>query len=150
MARAHQQAPRLPREAHRRGAARTRWPSTALAMEYRSLGRHDEALQTFTTLRADHPDYVPMYLMCGQMLEKLDRKDDARGWYEAGIAKARARGDGHAASELESALAACPSRRLRNRAEVRSSAYVPSRRAPARIASSRALMRASSPRSVGS
>ena len=40
-----------------------------LAMEYRSLERHDEALATFEALRATHPDYVPMYLMCGQMLE---------------------------------------------------------------------------------
>lgn len=81
----------------------------SLAMEYRGLGRHDEALQTFTSLRANYPDYVAMYLMCGQMLEKLERFEDARGWYDAGIVKARARGDGHAASELESALAACGS-----------------------------------------
>ena len=29
-----------------------------LALEYRTLERWDEALQTFTTLRANHPDYV--------------------------------------------------------------------------------------------
>jgi hypothetical protein len=79
----------------------------SLAMEYRGLGRHDEALQTFTSLRSNHPEYVPMYLMCGQMLEKLERFEDARNWYEVGIGKARASGNGHAASELESALAAC-------------------------------------------
>jgi hypothetical protein len=50
----------------------------SLAMEYRGLGRHDEALQTFTSLRSNHPEYVPMYLMCGQMLEKLERFEDAR------------------------------------------------------------------------
>ena len=75
-----------------------------LALEYRTLERWDEALQTFTTLRANHPDYVAAYLMCGQMLEKIGRKDDARDWLGAGIAVAKKKGDGHALSELESAL----------------------------------------------
>jgi tetratricopeptide (TPR) repeat protein len=78
----------------------------ALALEYRNLERHDEALQTFTTLRTQSADYVPMYLMCGQMLDKLARKDEARDWYEAGIAAARKKGDTHAQGELEGALAA--------------------------------------------
>lgn len=77
-----------------------------LALEYRTLERWDEALQTFTTLRANHPDYVAAYLMCGQMLEKLSRNDDAREWLTAGIEVARKKRDGHALSELESALAA--------------------------------------------
>ncbi|MBX3189162.1 MAG: tetratricopeptide repeat protein [Labilithrix sp.] len=76
-----------------------------LAMEYRKLERWDEALQTFTTLRARKPDYTAMYLMCGQMLEQVGRNDEAREWLETGLAQARAKGDGHAASELESALA---------------------------------------------
>jgi tetratricopeptide (TPR) repeat protein len=75
-----------------------------LAMEYRSLGRHEEALATFDTLRARTPDYVPMYLMCGQMLETMGRLDDARTWLRSGIAAAKAKGDTHALSELESAL----------------------------------------------
>ncbi len=76
-----------------------------LALEYRNLERWDEALQTFTTLRTSNPDYVATYLMCGQMLEKIARKDDARGWLEAGIEVAKKKHDGHAQSELESALA---------------------------------------------
>lgn len=76
-----------------------------LAMEYRKLERWDEALQTFTSLRAMKPDYVAMYLMCGQMLEGIARADEARQWLEAGIAEARKKGDGHALGELESALA---------------------------------------------
>ena len=75
-----------------------------LAMEYRKLERWDEALQTFTALRAMKPDYVAMYLMCGQMLEGLARKDEAREWLEAGMEQARLKGDSHAASELQSAL----------------------------------------------
>jgi predicted Zn-dependent protease len=76
-----------------------------LAMEYRKLQRWDESLQTFTALRARKPDYVAMYLMCGQMLEEASRRDDAREWLEAGLAAAKAKGDSHAASEIESALA---------------------------------------------
>lgn len=75
-----------------------------LAMEYRNLERWDEALQTFTTLRTHHPDYVAMYLMCGQMLGGLGRKDEAREWIETGIARAGAKGDAHALSELQTAL----------------------------------------------
>ncbi len=76
-----------------------------LAMEYRKLSRWDEALQTFTTLRTRKPDYVAMYLMCGQMLAENARTDEAREWLEAGLAAAKSKGDGHAASEIESALA---------------------------------------------
>ena len=79
-----------------------------LAMEYRTLARHDEALQTFTTLRTQTPDYVAMYLMCGQMLEGIGRADEAREWLEEGIAVARKKGDSHALGKLESALAALP------------------------------------------
>jgi predicted Zn-dependent protease len=77
-----------------------------LALEYRNLERYDEALQTFTTLRAKHPGYVAMYLMCGQMLERMARNDDARDWLEAGVAEATKAGDSHARGELEGALAA--------------------------------------------
>jgi tetratricopeptide (TPR) repeat protein len=77
-----------------------------LALEYRTLERHDEALQTFTTLRTMAPEYVPMYLMCGQMLEKLGRRDDAREWLEEGIRMAKTKRDTHALGELEAALGA--------------------------------------------
>lgn len=76
-----------------------------LAMEFRKLGRVDEALQTFSTLRTRKPDYVAMYLMCGQMLEEAERKDEAKEWMESGLAAAKAAGNDHAASELSSALA---------------------------------------------
>jgi len=75
-----------------------------LAMEYRKLQRWDEALQTFSALRARKPDYVAMYLMCGQMLDEAGRKDEARDWLEIGLRTAREKGDTHAASEIESAL----------------------------------------------
>lgn len=76
-----------------------------LAMEYRKLERWDEALQTFGTLRQMKPDYVAMYLMCGQMLAELARSDEARSWLEAGVVQAQQKGDSHAVSELEGVLA---------------------------------------------
>ncbi len=78
----------------------------ALAMEFRGLERHDEALQTFTALRSQDSAYLPMYLMCGQMLEKLSRTEEAREWYEAGMAVAKKKGETHALGELEAARAA--------------------------------------------
>jgi len=77
-----------------------------LAMEYRSLSRHEEAIATFEQLRARTPEYVPMYLMCGQVLESLGRLEEARSWFGYGIEAANAKGDAHALSELQSALAA--------------------------------------------
>lgn len=75
-----------------------------LALEYRNAGRHDEALQTFTTLRSRHPGYVALYLMCGQMLDDLERWSEAREWLEAGIAAATQKGETHALSELRGVL----------------------------------------------
>ena len=75
-----------------------------LAMEYRKLDRFEDALRTFEALRGDQPDYVAMYLMCGQMLEGRGKSEEARGWYENGIAAAKKKNDTHALSELEGAL----------------------------------------------
>jgi len=74
-----------------------------LALEYKTLGRVDDAVRTFQALRDSTPDYVPMYLMCGQMLADAGRAE-AREWLEAGIAAAKAKRDSHALGELEAAL----------------------------------------------
>ena len=78
----------------------------ALAMEYAGLDRIDDALGTFTKLRDMDPAYVPMYLLCGQMLVKAGRTAEGREWLEEGVTRARVRGDTHALSELQSALSA--------------------------------------------
>jgi len=75
-----------------------------LAMEYRGLERWEEALATFETLRETSPDYVAMYLMCGQMLEQMGRLDEARAWLASGVEQARKKGDTHALGELEGVL----------------------------------------------
>jgi tetratricopeptide (TPR) repeat protein len=76
----------------------------AFAMELKGLGRNDEALAAFVELRDADPAYVAQYLMAGGVAEALGKKDDARTWYEQGIEKARAKGDSHALSELQTAL----------------------------------------------
>jgi tetratricopeptide (TPR) repeat protein len=78
----------------------------ALALEYKSIEQLQDSIQVFSKLRQNKPDYVPMYLMCGQVLEKAGQKDEAREWYQAGIAAARAKSESHAQTELEAALAA--------------------------------------------
>ena len=74
-----------------------------LALEYKTLGRVDDALRTFAALRSQSPEYVAMYLMCGQMLADVGRPE-AREWLEAGVKVAAAKHDSHALGELEAAL----------------------------------------------
>jgi tetratricopeptide (TPR) repeat protein len=78
-----------------------------LAMEYRKLGRLQDALRAFETLREKHSDYLPMYLMAAQLLLEDQRPEEARPWLEQGITLARQRGDAKALSELEDALGQC-------------------------------------------
>ncbi|HLM73911.1 MAG TPA: tetratricopeptide repeat protein [Polyangiaceae bacterium] len=77
----------------------------ALALEYAGLNQQDDALRTFSSLRSKTPDYVPMYLMCGTMLLKAGRAEEGRAWLTEGVGVARSKGDTHALSELEEALA---------------------------------------------
>lgn len=75
----------------------------AHAMELRSLGRMDDAHQALIGVRERFADYVPTYLMGGQVAIELGDEDAARGWFSAGIEKAKATGNDHALSELQSA-----------------------------------------------
>ncbi|MDW8283106.1 MAG: tetratricopeptide repeat protein [Myxococcales bacterium] len=77
-----------------------------LAMEYRNLGRLDEARRTFAALLADYPDYVPQYLMYGNLLVAMKDREQARWVYEQGIAAAARARNHHAERELRAALAA--------------------------------------------
>ncbi len=76
----------------------------ALALEYRKENRADAAIETFTTLRARDPDYLPMYLMAGQVFVAASRFAEALDWLEAGIQLARAKADSKALGELEAEL----------------------------------------------
>ncbi len=79
----------------------------ALAMEYRKLGRTEEALGAFETLRERHAEYLPQYLMAGQVLVAAGRLGDARAWLSAGVALAERQGDGKALAELRAVLDDC-------------------------------------------
>ncbi len=76
----------------------------ALAMELKSLGRLAESLAAFDELQKLDPAYVPQYLMAGNVAEALGDKDGARKWYGEGIVRARAKGDTHTQSEIQTAL----------------------------------------------
>jgi predicted Zn-dependent protease len=76
----------------------------ALAMEYRKLGRMQDALSAFESLRGADPGYLAQYLMAGQLLIESGRSPEARDWLEAGIALARKNGDAKALGELQDAL----------------------------------------------
>lgn len=78
-----------------------------LGMEYRRAGRPEDALETFGKLRQRSPDYLPVYLMAGQLLLDGRRPAEAREWLEAGIALAKRQDAAHALGELESALESC-------------------------------------------
>lgn len=76
----------------------------ALAMEYRNVGRVEDALSTFGALRDADPQYLPMYLMAGQLLIDQDRREEARPWLVAGMQLAKDKADSKAFAELEAAL----------------------------------------------
>ncbi|MCR9161965.1 MAG: tetratricopeptide repeat protein [Nannocystaceae bacterium] len=81
------------------------FPTYGLAMELTKQGADDEAREAFAGLVARHPDYVPTYLMFGNLLAKLGQRDEARSIYDAGIEAAGRAGDDHARGELEGARA---------------------------------------------
>ncbi len=80
------------------------FPLYALALEHRNAGAHAEALVVFGQLMDKHPDYVPTYLHAGQAHVALGDHSEAKVVWRRGLEAARAKGDHHAAGELESAL----------------------------------------------
>ncbi len=78
-----------------------------LAMEYKTLGRAAEALSTFEQLKARDAEYLPMYLMVGQLLIGQQKLAEAREWLEAGIELATRQGNTKTLGELEDALEDC-------------------------------------------
>src|SRR5215472_953789 len=71
-----------------------------LAMEYVGAGQDEEAVRCFRELIETTPDYVPGYMQAGRALARLNRLEEARAVFEAGIAAARQKGDLHAAEEM--------------------------------------------------
>lgn len=75
-----------------------------LALECANLGDDLAALGHFQTLLEAHPEYVPGYFQCGQLLSRLGRLQEARKLLSDGIVVAQRAGDMHARDEMQAAL----------------------------------------------
>ena len=80
------------------------FPAYGLAMELSKQGLLDEARTTFAALVERLPDYVPSYLMFGNLLVSMGAKEQAAGVFRLGIGAAERGGDDHARGELQGAL----------------------------------------------
>ena len=76
----------------------------ALATEYVSMGDDEKAEFIFRDLLEKNPDYVATYYHLGKLLERKQQKNEAMDIYRIGIEKAKAKGEQHSLSELQSAL----------------------------------------------
>jgi predicted Zn-dependent protease len=75
-----------------------------LAMECMNSGDPAAADTHFRALLANNADYIPAYLMYGQLLARESRTTEAKQILSAGIAAAAKKGDQHASSEMEALL----------------------------------------------
>ena len=75
-----------------------------LAMECMSSGDSSAADTHFRALLEHNADYIPAYLMYGQLLARESRPDEAKKVLSNGIAAAAKKGDQHASSEMEALL----------------------------------------------
>lgn len=71
-----------------------------LAMELDKESDYESCLELFRSLMIDAPPYVPAFLMAGQLLTRLERTEDARATYQAGIVEAKKQKNEHAAGEM--------------------------------------------------
>ena len=75
-----------------------------LAMECMNSGDPAAADAHFRALLERNADYIPAYLMYGQLLARESRTDEARQILTTGIAAAAKKGDDHARSEMETLM----------------------------------------------
>ena len=77
----------------------------AIALEFVSSNRLEEAAAILERLMAASPDYTAGYHQAGRVYEQLDRDNEARRCYEQGIVVAERRGDAKDLDEMREALA---------------------------------------------
>ena len=75
-----------------------------LALECMNSGDTAAADTHFRALLERNADYIPAYLMYGQLLARESRTGEARQILSTGIAAAAKKGDQHARSEMEALL----------------------------------------------
>lgn len=77
----------------------------AIALEYVSSNRLEQAAEILERLMAASPDYTAGYHQAGRVYEQLDRDDEARRCYEQGIVVAQRQGDAKDLDEMREAIA---------------------------------------------
>ena len=80
------------------------FPRYALALELKGRGDQQGAAAELQALLRLSPDYLAAYLQLGMLLQALGRPGEARGAFQSGQEIARRQGDGHALTELTSAI----------------------------------------------
>jgi tetratricopeptide (TPR) repeat protein len=75
-----------------------------LAMEHAKAGRHEAAIEWFDRTLAVDPDYCYAYFHKAKSQEELGDLRTAIETLQAGLKRARAKGDGKAAGEIEAYL----------------------------------------------
>lgn len=80
------------------------FPRYALALEYRSLGRLEEAEACLRPLAAPPLEYVPAYLHLGMLLVDQEKREAAREVLIQGVQVAGRKGDRRAEAEMQALL----------------------------------------------
>ena len=75
----------------------------ALALELIKTGDDKQARSLFEALLMETPTYIGSYYHLAKLLEKLEERELAIGWYEKGMAEAKLAKDQHAYNELQAA-----------------------------------------------
>lgn len=76
-----------------------------VAMQLKGLGQREAALSEFQRLLREAANYVPAYYHHAALLGELGRESDALDVARAGVARAEAQGNAHAAAELRDLVA---------------------------------------------
>lgn len=76
----------------------------ARALELRSLGRAEDALEALRGVAERFADYVPTYLMAAQLAVELGDTEQARSLLQRGAEAAKAAADEHALGEITQLL----------------------------------------------
>lgn len=75
----------------------------ATALEYLKLLDYDAALNIFTTLVTNNPNYVGTYYHLGKLQEKMEQFNQALDTYKQGMEVATRLADRHSYNELQGA-----------------------------------------------
>jgi tetratricopeptide (TPR) repeat protein len=76
----------------------------ALALEFASGGRPQEAILQLEKLLERDSSYIPAHQQLGYFLQKENRLEEARATFLRGVAEAQRQSDGHSAAEMQQAL----------------------------------------------